>query len=70
MSTLEEELVHALSIAARPVVEMASKEWDYDTDLERSVDKYPDMKARLAMIDRALARAAEEKIRRGIQRGS
>lgn len=65
--TIEEELVHALQIAARPVVAKFAEEWDWDTDLERSVPKWPDAKARLKLIDKALARAAEEKIHKAIQ---
>lgn len=65
--TIEEELVHALQVAARPVVEKFAEEWDWDTDLERSVPKWPDAKVRLAAIDKALARAAEERIKTAIQ---
>ena len=59
----EEQLVHALQIAARPVVEKFANELTWDTDLERSVPQWPDAKARLECIDKALARVSEERIR-------
>lgn len=63
--TLEEQLVFALQIAARPVLLKFAEERDYDTDLERMVPKWPDAKRRLLCVDKALARAAEERIRVG-----
>lgn len=67
--TVEEQLVHALQIAARPVLEKFAEEWTWDTDLDRSVPQWPDAKARLKAVDSALARAAEEKIKTALTEG-